>query len=194
MAPKVVVIGTSLGGLRALEIILGGIAKDFESPMAIVQHRSKASKDMLAALLQRHTSLNVKEVEDRDALKSGHIYLAPADYHLLIDNGHCALSLDAPVCYARPAIDILFESAADTYKQDVIAVLLTGSNADGAQGMAQVKKAGGITIVQDPADCENAAMPKAALATTKVDHVLKITDIAACLNRYCQSKQGGANG
>ncbi len=194
MAPKVVVIGTSLGGLRALETILSGLKKDFASPLAIVQHRSKASKDMLASLLQRHTSLKVKEVEDRDNLDVGWVYLAPADYHLLIDEGHCSLSLDAPVCYARPSIDILFESAADTYKNDVIAVLLTGSNADGAQGMVQVKKAGGINIVQDPADCENSAMPKAAIAATKIDHILKITEIAACLNKYCAGSQGDTNG
>lgn len=194
MTPRVVVIGTSLGGLKALETILSGLKKDFASPLAIVQHRSKASGDMLAALLQRHTSLSVKEVEDRDSLDVGCIYLAPPDYHLLIDAGHCALSLDAPVCYARPSIDILFESAADTYKKDVIAVLLTGSNADGAQGMVQVKKAGGINIVQDPADCENSAMPKAAIAATKVDHILKISEIAACLNNYCSEKKGETNG
>jgi two-component system chemotaxis response regulator CheB len=183
---KIVVMGASIGGLHALETVLSGFGGQFPVPIAIVQHRGKSSHDRLVELLQQHTRLTVKEAEDKESLCPSTVYLAPADYHLLIDRGSCALSIDAPVNYARPSVDILFDSAADTYGPGVIAVVLTGANADGAQGAARIKESGGIVVVQDANECENSAMPLATMAATRVDCVLKLTEMASYLIDCCQ--------
>lgn len=191
MAFDLVVVGTSLGGLRALEVLLAGLPKSFPASMVIVQHRHKDSEDTLSALLQQHTPLPLTEPEDKEVILPGHIYLAPADYHLLIeapddDNDRSAsqqlpyftLSIDAPVEYARPSIDVLFHSAADAYAQKVIGVILTGSNQDGVQGLAQIKASGGLTVVQAPATAESPTMPKAAINAVAVDWILSLVEIA----------------
>jgi two-component system chemotaxis response regulator CheB len=194
MAPRIVVIGTSLGGLVALETLLGGLNRQFRVPIAVVQHRGKKSGGMLANLLQQRTPLTVKEVEDKETLEESSVYIAPADYHLLIERGYCTLSLEAPLNFARPSIDILFESAALTYGSGVIAVVLTGNNADGARGAAQVKARGGLVIVQDPDECESGAMPQSTMAAVKVDYVLKLAEIAPCLITCCQPQEEDQNG
>ena len=117
MDRKIVVIGASLGGLHALETLLGGLGEQFPVPIAIVQHRGKSSHDRLVDLLQQYTRLTVKEAEDKESLCPSTVYLAPADYDLLIERGSCALSIEAQVNYARPSVDILFDSAADAYGQ-----------------------------------------------------------------------------
>jgi two-component system, chemotaxis family, protein-glutamate methylesterase/glutaminase len=182
---KIVVIGTSLGGLSALKIILGNLPADFSVPIAIVQHRHKESDDILNKLLQKHTLLAIREVEDKDEILSRHVYLAPVDYHLLIEPGHFALSTDEPVSYARPSIDVLFESAADIYAQQVIGVILTGANQDGVQGLKKVKARGGLTIVQEPGTAESCVMPKAAISAVAVDWILSLSDIASQLVKLC---------
>ncbi len=120
----------------------------------------------------------MSEVEDDAALRAPGVYLAPPDYHVLIEPGRMALSIDEPVSYSRPSIDVLFESAADVYGSKVLAVLLTGANADGAKGLARVKEAGGYAIVQDPTTAESPEMPTAGIAGAPVDRVLHLEDIA----------------
>lgn len=184
---KIVVIGTSLGGLSALKIILGKLPADFLVPIAIVQHRHKESNNTLQELLQEFTSLPIREVEDKEEMLPGHIYLAPPDYHLLVEPGHFALSTDEPVCYARPSIDVLFESAADVYTQQVIGVILTGANQDGMQGLKKIKVRGGLTIVQEPTTAESDIMPEAAISAITVDWILTLENIASQVVKLCHS-------
>jgi two-component system chemotaxis response regulator CheB len=126
--------------------------------------------------------LPVREVDDKDEIKPGHVYIAPADYHTLVEPGHFALSIDAPVMFSRPSIDVLFESAADSYGSELVAVVLTGANDDGSRGVRYVHERGGLTIVQDPATAERPEMPAAALATGLIDRVLPIEEITLVLN------------
>jgi two-component system, chemotaxis family, protein-glutamate methylesterase/glutaminase len=182
---KIVVIGTSLGGLSALKIILQSLPGDFSVPIAIVQHRHKESNNALQQLLQESISLPIKEVEDKDEILPKHIYLAPADYHLLLEEGHFALSTDEPVSYARPSIDVLFESAADIYGEQVIGIILTGANHDGVQGLKKIQARGGITIVQEPATAESSIMPEAAISAVAVNWILTLSDIADRLVKLC---------
>ena len=185
MDVEIVVAGTSLGGLRALETLLAGIPDDFRVPLAIVQHRRADSDNVLARLLRRATSLRVCEPQDKEPIVPGHIYIAPPDYHLLVEPGAFALSTDAPVCSARPSIDVLFESAADAYGSRVIGVVMTGANSDGARGAARIHAVGGMVIVQDPADAECPVMPKAVLQIVDPDYVLPLCQIGATLARLC---------
>src|SRR5215212_4683664 len=164
MGYGLIVVGASLGGFHALETLLGGLPRDFPLPVAVVQHRSSDSDELLATLLRRSSRLPIVEVEDKHSITPGEIYIAPANYHLLVEEGHFALSTEGPVQFARPSIDVLFESAADAYRDKVVAVLLSGSNSDGARGMARIKEYGGLAIVQDPASAESSRMPEAAIA------------------------------
>jgi two-component system chemotaxis response regulator CheB len=181
--PGIVVIGTSAGGLAALQVLLPGLPPDFPSPVILVQHRGKEAGSGLCEFLQRSCGLPVEEPEDKEPIAPGRIYLAPRDYHLLIEGRHFALSTEAPVCYARPSIDVLFESAADAYGKDVIGVILTGKNRDGARGLAAIKRGGGLALIEDPATAESREMPEAALAATVVDRVLPLGEIAPFLAR-----------
>lgn len=179
---ELVVVGASLGGFDALASLLGELPENFPLPLAVVQHRSVDSDELLSILLQRICRLPVAEVEDKQATLPGYVYIAPANYHLLAEKDHFALSVDERVQFARPSIDVLFESAADAYRERVVAILLSGSNEDGAQGIARVKARGGLTIVQDPASAESTRMPEAAIAAVKVDHILPLAEIAQFLN------------
>lgn len=178
---ELLVIGTSLGGFSALKVLLGGLTKPFPVAIAIVQHRHKESGTGMSRSMQQYTHLPVHEAEDKDELLPGHIYLAPADYHLLVERGYLTLSVDEPVCFARPSIDVLFESAADAYADRVIGIILTGANRDGTNGLARIKACGGLAIVQDPATAETGIMPQAAIARTRVDAILPLPDIAPYL-------------
>jgi two-component system chemotaxis response regulator CheB len=186
MKPEIVVIGTSAGGLRALEQILGNLPAAFAIPIVAVQHRSKES-DAFASVMQSFVSLPVMEAEDKEPIKAPGVYLAPPDYHLLLEPGRLALSTDEPVCFSRPSIDVLFESAADAYGRGVLGVLLTGANHDGAKGLARIRAAGGVALVQDPATAESPEMPAAAIASGAVDRVLPLGDIAGELVRRSMS-------
>jgi two-component system chemotaxis response regulator CheB len=185
MATELVVIGTSLGGLSALEILLRALPREFPLPIAVVQHRLADSDDTLSLVLQIHCALPVVEPDDKDPIEPGRVYIAPADYHLLVDRGSFSLSTEAKVCYARPSIDVLFESAAESYGEGVIGVILTGASRDGSYGLSKIKERGGVTVVQDPATAESPTMPEAAIAAAKVDRVLPLQDIAAFLNLCC---------
>lgn len=181
MSDRLVVIGASLGGLAALQEILGALPPDFPMPIAIAQHRHKTSNETLAVVLRRGCALKVKEAEDKQKILPGVVYLAPADYHLQVDGEHLSLSLEGPVLYSRPSIDVLFETAAGCCGSNVVGVILTGANADGAAGARRIKERGGVVIVQDPATAEAPAMPLAAIAATSVDQILPVSGIAPYL-------------
>ena len=181
----VVVIGASLGGFNALRMVLSGLTPAFAAPIAIVQHRSKDSDGLLLAGLRECSALPLVEVADKTPLAPGRVYLAPADYHTMLEDDHFALTIDPPVIHARPSIDVLFESAADVPGATLIGVLLTGASHDGAAGMRAIKAAGGVTIVEDPASAECAVMPQAALNATTIDYVLPVNAIAPTLLTLC---------
>jgi len=178
-APELIAVGTSLGGFNALTRLLGSLPERFPVPIVIVQHRTVSpAGGGLARLLQDHTPLSIVEAEDKMTVEPGVVYLAPADYHLMIEApGLLALSTDEPVRAARPSIDVLFQTAADAYRDGLLGVLLTGASADGAEGLATVKKYGGRAIVEDPSTAECRTMPAAALAATAVDYVLPLDRI-----------------
>ncbi|MBW4580894.1 MAG: chemotaxis protein CheB [Tildeniella nuda ZEHNDER 1965/U140] len=178
---ELVVVGTSLGGLSALRVLLESLVEPFPVAIAVVQHRHKESGNLMSRYMQQYTTLPVLEAEDKDELLPGHVYVAPADYHLLVERGYMTLSVDEPVCFARPSIDVLFESAADAYANRAIGVILTGANRDGTNGLARIKACGGVAIVQDPATAETGIMPQAAIAATAVDAVLPLAEIAPYL-------------
>jgi len=185
--PGIIVVGTSAGGLKALEKILHELPRGFPVPIVAVQHRSRESSDAYAEVLGRGSALPVREIEDDDVIRAPGVYLAPPDYHVLIEPGRMVLSVDEPVSYSRPSIDVLFESAADVYGARVLAVLLTGANADGSRGLVRVKQAGGYAIVQDPHTAESPEMPAAGIASANVDRVLPLEQIAAELVRRVAS-------
>jgi two-component system, chemotaxis family, protein-glutamate methylesterase/glutaminase len=187
MGSEIVVVGASSGGLKAAQILLSGLNVAFALPVVIVQHRGKDHESGLCEYLSLCTSLPVTEPEDKEAVLPGRVYLAPRDYHLLIDGPSFALSVDSPVGYARPSIDVLFESAADQYKERAIGVILTGANQDGARGLAAIKTQGGLTMVQDPRTAAHREMPDAAVARTTPDWILPLQEIAARLNDLCGS-------
>lgn len=189
MRYELIVVGASLGGFKALEVLVGSLPPNFQVPIAAVQHRSSDSDELLITLLNRESRLPVVEVEDKQAIFPGRIYMAPANYHLLVEEGHFALSTEGPVQFARPSIDVLFESAADTYRNRVVAVLLSGSNSDGSRGMARVKQNGGLAVVQDPDSAESRSMPDAAIAATEVDWILPLSEIPSFLMKLVEKAE-----
>jgi two-component system, chemotaxis family, protein-glutamate methylesterase/glutaminase len=182
---EIVVIGTSLGGLMALETVLGALPARFPVPVVVVQHRNKNSDSTLTGLLRRHTALKVYDAEDKMPLEPGAVYIGPPSYHTLVEDGYVALSCDAPVLYARPSIDVLFESAAEAYGRGTVGVIMTGASSDGAHGIAAIKRRGGVAIAQDPTTAEAPAMPAAAIAAAKVDFVLPLAAIGPNLAAIC---------
>jgi two-component system, chemotaxis family, protein-glutamate methylesterase/glutaminase len=190
---EVIVIGTSWGGLDALSRLLDGLHDDVEQPMVVVQHRSVESEgSALAEVLAHHTTRTVCDPDDKTELEPFHVYLAPPDYHVLVEHGHVALSTDAVVQFARPSIDVLFDSAADIYADRLAAVILTGANDDGAYGIARVRRRGGVTIAQDPAGAERPQMPTAAIATGAVQHVLPLEEIGPFLGKIAGGERNAA--
>lgn len=179
---ELIVIGASWGGLHAVGEILPALPHDTDAAVVVAQHRRANSVEGgLAGLLQVRATLPVVDVDDKAPIERGQVYLAPPDYHLLIQRGYFSLSKEAHVHYARPSIDVLFQSAADAYRERVIGVILTGANADGAHGLAEVKRRGGVAVVQDPGTAERHEMPAAALAMTAADAVLPLSEIGPFL-------------
>lgn len=182
MRYKLIVMGTSYGGMNALEVILAALPKTFSIPIAIVQHVAPHPGTYLADHLDGICQLVVKEAEEKDALQAGTAYLAPADYHLLVeDDLTLSLSVEKRVNFSRPAIDVLFESAAYALGSEVVGVILTGANKDGSLGLSRIKENGGLTIAQSPATAEARTMPQRAIDTVAIDHVLPLTEIAPFL-------------
>ena len=178
MSYSAVAIGTSWGGLAALTKLLGALPSDFGIPIVVVQHRSKDSEQLLVQLLQDATDLTVSEIEDKDPLNPGAVHVAPANYHVLIDDGYLSLTIEEPVRFSRPSIDVMFNSLADTYQSAAIGVVLTGANEDGARGLAQIVQRGGRALVQDPKTAEIPIMPAAAIRAVPTAEVLSLDALA----------------
>ncbi len=177
----VVVVGTSWGGLAALRTLVAGLPDSFSMAVVLIQHRHKDSDQLLGTLLQERSALEVCEVEDKMPLEHGRIYVAPPDYHTLVETGHFSLSTDAPVRFSRPSIDVTFNSAASSYGHRTVGIVLTGANADGAEGLRLISDRGGMAIVQDPATAESATMPTAAVRAVPRARVLALPAIIAFL-------------
>lgn len=185
-----VVVGASRGGFTALTTILSGLPAGFPLPLAIVQHRARTQAHLLPQLLGAGSALPVEEAEDKLPIMPGKVYLAPADYHLLVEEDYFTLSTEGPVSYARPSIDVLFESAAYSYGSDVIGIILTGANRDGAYGAALLKRKGGRLLVQEPSSAESAVMPLAAMQAHP-DWILPLAAIAPFLANFCVGSECG---
>jgi len=182
MAFELIVMGGSWGGMRAMGTVLEALPVGFELPIVLAQHRSVThGEPMLERVLGRGSKLEVVPATDKEPLAPGRVYVAPPDYHLLVEPGHLALSADAPVGFSRPSIDVLFESAAHSYGPRTVGVLLTGANQDGAAGLAGIAAAGGFTLAQDPATAERGEMPAAAIARGAVRRVLPLERIGPFL-------------
>ena len=177
-----VAVGASWGGLEAIAVLLSELPPEFRSPVAVVQHRSPATPPgVMRQYLSGRCQLQVVDAEDKEPIEDGCVYLAPPDYHLLVEDGSLALSLDAPVAFSRPSVDVLFESAADSYGPGLTAVVLTGANDDGSRGALAVRDAGGTVLAQDPAEAERSEMPAAAIAIGAVHEVHPLRGLAARL-------------
>lgn len=184
-----IVMGVSMGGVDALGILLGGLPGDFPLPLLIVHHTAPDSESTLAGMLNGRCALRVKEADEEESITPGTAYLAPPNYHLLVDKGGTlALSVDAPVNFARPSVDVLFESAANAFGPALIGVILTGAGSDGAQGLKMIKERGGTAIVQTPEEAEAESMPRSALAAVEADHVLPLKDISGLLSALAAVK------
>jgi len=182
MSYDLVVIGASWGGLHAVRTVLQGLGDDSSAAIVVAQHRGASGGERLAPLLQSHTQLRVREAEDKDTLAPGSVFLAPPDYHTLIEaDGTIALSTEEHVRHARPSIDVLFRSAAEAYRERCVGVVLTGANDDGAEGLALIKELGGVAVVQDPRTAERREMPAAAIEAANADIVLPLEEIGLFL-------------
>ena len=178
-----IVIGGSSGGLQAVLRILEGLEPDFCIPVAIVLHQLRHPAGRLTGILQSRTKHPVIEPVDKETIQAGTIYVAPPDYHLLMEADHSfSYSYSESVNYSRPSIDLLFESAARAYRDQLTGILLTGANHDGAAGMYSISERGGLTVIQDPAEADMPFMPRAALEMKKPDHLLPINEIINLLN------------
>ncbi len=191
---KAVVIGVSAGGKEVLETILPCLPGDFALPVIITLHRHKSSDGYLIKILNEKCEITVKEADEKEKIESGVAYSTPSNYHLLIENNHIfSLSCENPVNYARPSIDVLFESASDVYGSNLIGIILTGANSDGSRGLKRIKNRGGLAIVQDPKTAYSDFMPKAAIATTEVNHILPLKHIGPFLVKLAYSKTRKTN-
>lgn len=185
----IIVIGTSAGGLAALTAILGNLPVDYPFPIVVVQHRTKDQRELLEEILQTKCRIKIKQANEKEKIENNVVYIAPPDYHLLIENDLTfSLSSDIPVCFSRPSIDVLFESAAAVYKEKVIGIILTGANSDGSLGIKTIAQYGGITVAQDPKEAEYPTMPSSAIDTKQVKHILPLTEIYNYLMRLVKKK------
>lgn len=182
---ELIAVGASLGGLLQLQRLLARLPKEFPAAVALCQHRNEDPDSRLVELLQKHSAMPVSEPDHLAQITPCHVYLAPAGYHLLVDGNCFSLSVDAPVCFARPSVDVLFESVADAYGPGAVAVVLTGSSSDGAAGASAIRRAGGKLVVQDPATAQSAVASLAALDQTKADFIGETEQIAITLIDWC---------
>jgi len=189
-----VCIGASWGGLKAIGQVLGDLPADVDLPIVVAQHRHPDSQEgTLAELLQERIDRPVLDAEDKMAIESRHVYIAPPNYHLLVEPGSLALSVDERIRFARPSIDVLFESAAYAYGPGVIGIILTGANDDGAQGLARIKEVGGVALIQDPLGAMRRTMPDAAIGATAADAILPLEDIGKFIYGLCVQPSGTRN-
>jgi two-component system chemotaxis response regulator CheB len=184
--PAAIVIGASAGGVEALSIVLPALPAGSGVPVFVVLHQPRQRQSLIVDIFGPRCTVPVREAEDKDPVVPGTIYFAPPDYHLLIDRGEAgmqlALSADAPILFSRPSVDALFESAADAYGSRLLGVILTGASRDGATGLAAVGRAGGRTVVQDPATAAMPLMPRAAAETWPDADIQSLEAIAAMMS------------
>ncbi|OQP56625.1 chemotaxis protein CheB [Niastella populi] len=177
-----IVIGASAGGLYAMTRILQPLPAAFPLPIMVVQHRAKDERNLLEEVLQQKCKVRIKQADEKEAIENGVVYFAPPDYHLLIENDRTfSLSFDAPVNFSRPSIDVLFETAADVFEERLLGIILTGANNDGAAGIRKISMRGGVTIAQSPETADYADMPKAAINTGYVRHIMTPDEISRYL-------------
>ncbi|PZR27213.1 MAG: chemotaxis protein CheB [Citrobacter freundii] len=177
---QAIVIGTSAGGLFALSFLLERLPADFSLPVIIVQHRmnDQHQLELLEGILQVKCKLPVKQADEKEPITNGIVYLAPPGYHLLVESDRTfSLSVDKPVSYSRPSIDVLFETAAYVYREGLIGIILTGANKDGAAGITAISECGGLTIAQNPDEAQYPSMPAAAIATKTVRRICTLEEI-----------------
>ncbi|TKC58017.1 chemotaxis protein CheB [Pedobacter hiemivivus] len=180
---KAFIIGGSAGSLEVLLKVLPNVRTDIPFPIIIVVHRKHGVDSLLPALLSTRTELKVKEVDEKEEIMAGTVYIAPSDYHLLIEqNETFSLDYSEKINYSRPAIDATFQTAAEAYKTKLACLLLSGSNSDGVNGLKYVKSWGGTTLIQDPDSAQVAYMPAQAQLNVAIDQVLTIEDMAAFIN------------
>ncbi len=178
-----VVIGGSAGSVETLGVLLPSLPATLQAAVLVVVHLPRNRPSLLCNIFQSRCALPLREAEDKQPIVPGTVYFAPPDYHLLVDNGPAlALSVDAPVHYSRPSIDVLFESAADAYGNALIGILLSGANQDGARGLAAIEAHGGLAVVQSPDSASVRTMPESALACTTAPRILAPQQMAAFLN------------
>ena len=181
---EAVVIGVSSGGLEALRIVLPFLPADFPAPVLIVYHRGSQRDRFVIEYMNQLAGMEVKEAEEKEPLVPGFIYLAPPNYHLLVEEDRTlALSTEKRVSYSRPSIDILFETAAEAYGSGLVGLILTGANHDGAKGMKTLKERGGLALVQNPDTAEVGRMPRAAMKTAGADRILELREVGPYLRR-----------
>jgi len=182
MQYEAIVMGVSSGGMNALKFIFSVLPANFSIPIIIVQHISAHSNNEWIELLNEKSNLTVKEADEKEKIETGNVYIAPSNYHLLIEkNKTFSLTIDERVNFARPSIDVLFESAAEAYEGKLIGVVLTGSNNDGTKGIRRIKECGGLAIIQDPETAESSYMPASAIAAIQADYILTLEKIIELL-------------
>jgi two-component system chemotaxis response regulator CheB len=185
-----VVIGVSAGGLHALIKVLGELPRDYFLPIIVVQHRGKEYKKLLEEVLQTKCLLPVKQADEKEIIKPKHIYIAPPDYHLLIELDQTfSLTSDRLVKHSRPSIDLLFTTAAEVYKDELLGIILTGASSDGADGILNIKQAGGYTIAQDPETAEYPYMPQSSISTGAIDIILTLDEIKSYLMQIYERRK-----
>ncbi len=193
-APSIeaVVIGGSAGAVTALGEILPRLPAE-SPPILVVVHVLPTAPSLLAEIFRPRCAIRVREAELADPIDRGAVYFAPSDYHLLVEwSRHCGLSIEPPVHFSRPSIDVLFESAADVYGRNLVAIVLTGASSDGAEGLRAVERAGGLSLVQDPATAEIKTMPDAAIAAVPSARVVPLSEIAPLLVDLFTRSQGSS--
>lgn len=182
MRYEAIVIGVSSGGMRAMKYLFSALPSDLRLAIIVVQHISAQSNNQWIKLLNDISNLNIKEADEKEKIEPGNVYIAPANYHLLVEKDKTfSLTISERVNFARPSIDVLFESAAEAYKDKLIGIVLTGSNNDGSNGIKRIKEYGGLAIIQDPKTAESAYMPESAIATIQPDYILTLEEIPELL-------------
>ena len=175
---KAVIIGGSAGSFQVITKILHALPSNYPLPIILCLHRLKHVRSGFVEALSIKSGISILEPEDKEMIKPGKAYLAPANYHMYIDLGNrIALSTEEPVNHSRPSIDLSFISAAQTYRSKLLGIILSGANKDGAYGLKRIKDFGGTCIVQDPKECQVSTMTEASLKLTKVDHTLNTNQI-----------------
>lgn len=189
MQYEAIVIGVSSGGLNALQTIFSALPTNFSIPIIIVQHLGAHSDSQWIKLLNEKSLLEIKEADEKEKIETGKVYIAPPNYHLLVEKDKTfSLTIDERVNFARPSIDVLFESAAEAYQNKLIGIVLTGANNDGTKGIKRIKECGGLIIIQDPKTAASGYMPKSAIAATDPDYIGSLEEIAELLLKIDQQK------